>query len=89
MAASVVASGFPVSSLTTVDPVSRFWPSFANVAQNSGSWIDINALSTGWTRSNIISWIGGKWGAAPSGYASVIGVPADHAGAMAYWQFGR
>ena len=82
-AASVVAAGHGVNSLTTVDPVGWTRPSYSAVAANSGSWTNLNAVGGGWSTPNIIAGIGGAWNSGPSGYATIFrNINQDHAGVM-------
>jgi hypothetical protein len=82
-AASVVAAGHGVNSLTTVDPVGWTRPSYSAVAANSGSWTNFNAVGGGWSTPNIIAGIGGAWNSGPSGYATIFrNINQDHAGVM-------
>lgn len=80
MAAEVVAAGHAVNALRTVDPVGWTRPNFADVAANSGSWVNYNAVGGGATWPNFVAGMGGAWNNAPSGYASHSNVPYDHAG---------
>ncbi len=85
-AASVVAAGHSVASLTTVDPVSWFRPNYAAVAANilpGGSWTNLNATAGQGSLPNILAGIGGAWGTGSRGYATRFqNVPLDHAGIM-------
>ncbi len=80
MAAEVVAAGWVVNTLITVDPVGWTRPDFADVAANTGSWINYNAVGGGATWPNFVASIGGAWNNAPSSYATQRNVPYDHVG---------
>jgi RHS repeat-associated protein len=82
MAAEVVAAGHSVNALRTVDPVGWTRPNFANVAANSGSWVNYNAVGGGATWPNFVAGIGGAWNNAPSSFLGFAhrNVTYDHAG---------
>ncbi len=63
-AATVVASsGVKVDALITLDPVSYFTPSYANVASHANTWIDLNAAGGNPAEfSNDVAGLGGDWG---------------------------
>ena len=73
-AASRIADGMSVSTLITIDPVSRTDPpSMKNVQNNSGTWINVYANSTNpgfLNLGNVAAHIGGKWENDPQGYAT-------------------
>jgi RHS repeat-associated protein len=85
-AASVVAAGHSVNSLTTVDPVSWFRPDYSSVAANSNTWIDYDARGGGVTMPNIIAGVGGAWNSGPKGYADTYEKKTqyDHADIMTH-----
>jgi RHS repeat-associated protein len=83
-AASVVAAGHAVVSLTTVDPVSWFRPSFSDVWMNSQTWTNYDATGGGWYRvPNLIAGVGGAWNSSPQAWADTYRPqPYDHATIM-------
>jgi pimeloyl-ACP methyl ester carboxylesterase len=64
-AASIVAKGALVSTLITIDPVSRFPPALNKVADHCDYWV--NYLATGQNRGwqskrvNLVAKLGGHW----------------------------
>ena len=78
-AARVVANGYRVHRLITVDPVGRFKPNFKNVAKYSAVWTNYVATGGGINRNNLIARMGGWYGHRPKQYASHhICVDKDH-----------
>ena len=60
-----------ISTLITVDPVSRPLPGFAAVRSHTKVWIDVNAKPTDHSNlSNIVAGFGGDWGNGPNGAAT-------------------
>lgn len=76
--ARLVADGYKVGDLRTVDPVGHVQPNFSNVAANSGSWTNYYSTSSSiFNSSNIVAWVGGQWGSVPN--ATNVSSPLDHA----------
>ena len=79
-AMGVIANGHYVSRLITFDPVGWFRPDFSRVAMFSGRWDNFNAIGGGFFNfNNFVATIGGKYGAAPSAYATThTDINLDH-----------
>jgi pimeloyl-ACP methyl ester carboxylesterase len=83
-AASVVAKGASVTTLVTIDPVSRFRPSFKKVASHCQYWA--NYLAIGHDRGlrstqvNLVAKFGGHWMHQPKQYCDehVVSDQHDH-----------
>ncbi|MFV1872342.1 MAG: RHS repeat-associated core domain-containing protein [Oleiphilus sp.] len=90
-AAGVIANGYRVSTLLTVDPVSWIRPDFSSVASNTGTWLNLDSISNARTWNNFVAVIGGAWDAAPQGIANHassryghVGICVMHCGS--YWK---
>lgn len=82
-AASVVAAGHSVQSLTTIDPAGWFRPNLTAVAANAGTWTNFNVIGGSGSFVNFIAGIGGAYNSAPMGIANRFrNIPSDHAGVM-------
>ncbi len=70
-AASVVAAGYSVDRLITVDPVGWSRPEFSRVVENSAIWENYNAMGSDPNSSwpNTVAYLGGKWGGDVGKYA--------------------
>ena len=80
-ATAVAQSSFKVDALLTLDPVSLFTPSYQQVANNTNTWLDYNAVGGGITdRNNVIAGLGGDWGQPVARFATQFyNVDLDHA----------
>lgn len=59
-----------VNILITIDPVSHHRPDLNNLADDVGTWIDVDAEgNSGMQLSNLVAGIGGGWNGAPNGIA--------------------
>lgn len=68
-AASVVAKGYCVAHLITVDPVGMRRPNFKKVATHCGMWTNYNSVGSGACWANTVAALGRAYNSAPKHYA--------------------
>jgi pimeloyl-ACP methyl ester carboxylesterase len=67
---AAISAGGRVTSLTTLDPVSRFKPDYKKLRCAVGTWRNVHATPSMEDRSDNIAGWGGKWGSGPKGFAT-------------------
>lgn len=79
-AAHIVASGYRVSELVTIDPVSWRRPNLQQLRKFVGHWRNYQAVDTSWNFANTVARCGGWWQQWPADYAHQhLQIEADHA----------
>jgi RHS repeat-associated protein len=68
----------PITSLTTIDPVSRFKPNSDDIKKKVKDWTNVNATPLVPDRTDFIAALGGKWGDGPRPYSNFITVDTNH-----------
>jgi len=62
-------------------------PDYEAVKKNAGNWVNYNATGGGWTLSNIIAQVGGKWGhSVDKAGINSVDIDADHAAIVSNWR---
>ena len=85
----VIASGYYVNEVVTIDPVGWIRSSFKDVVKYSGDWINYNSVGTGigYRGNNIIATLGRAYNQAPARYADIhVDVKREHMAIVHWWE---